>query len=112
MKNKARVHVHTRAPIITDLNYTTEQIAEVKRIQTEVVHTKKKEAIRSVLKGPLCCICHSEIPTKRVEYFMDSVTIIETYCTEHFPIYQNTKDVTNQTLAEQYNIVIGDPNKC
>ena len=73
----------TKAPLVKELHYTAEEIAEVKRIQTEEVHTKRKDRIRGVLQGPLCCICHS-IPTKRVEYAMSGVVRIETYCDEHF----------------------------
>jgi hypothetical protein len=91
---------------IQDLNYSAEEIAEVKRIQREVVHTRKKDAIRSVLKGPLCVICHSTIPTKKVTYDLEGVVRIETYCAEHFSIFEETNNIDIGTIAETYNCEI------
>ena len=36
-------------PIVIDLNYTNEQISEVRRAQLKVVLTKRKETIRNIL---------------------------------------------------------------
>ena len=90
-----------RAPIIIELHYSEKEIAEVERIQTEEVHTKRKDRIRELLHGPLCCICHS-IPTKRIEYDVSGVIRIETYCDEHFPIYERNKDVDINEIMEAY----------
>ena len=97
MKLKTKI----RAPIIKELHYTKEEIAEVKRIQTTIQLSKKKDMIRSVLGGPLCCVCHTTVPTKRVEYDNGK---LETYCEEHFPIYERTKDVDIQDIAENMEL--------
>ena len=97
-------------PIIKELNYTKEEIAEVKRIQSTVHLTKKKDMIRDILKGPPCCICHVAVPTKRVEYDLSGVRRIETYCDEHFPIYERNKDVSLSDIAERYNCTITGPD--
>ena len=59
--------------------------------------------IRSVLGGPLCCVCHTTVPTKRVEYDNGR---LETYCEEHFPIYERTKDVDIQDITKTWNCQI------
>ena len=85
------------------MHYSKEEIAEVKRIQTTVQLSKKKDMIRSVLGGPLCCVCHTTVPTKRVEYDNGR---LETYCEEHFCIYERTKDVDIQDIAKTWNCQI------
>ena len=85
------------------MHYSKEEIAEVKRIQTTIQLSKKKDMIRSVLGGPLCCVCHTTVPTKRVEYDNGR---LETYCEEHFPIYERTKDVDIQDIAKTWNCQI------
>ena len=100
---------HARAPIIKELHYSEEDIAEVERIQTEEVHTKRKDRIGELLHGPLCCICQS-IPTKRIEYDMSGVIRIETYCDEHFPIYERNKGVDINEIIEAYGCQRAPPN--
>ena len=94
-----------RAPVIKELHYTDEEIAEVKRIQTSAIYTKMKERVRAVLQGPMCCIC-SQIPNKRVEYSIDGITRVECWCNKHFPIYERNKDVSINEIAETYNCTI------
>lgn len=98
-----------RAPLIKELHYSEEEIAEVGRIQIEEVHTKRKDRIRELLHGPLCCICQS-IPTKRIENDMSGVIRIETYCDEHFPIYERNKDVDINEIIEGYGCTRAPPN--
>jgi hypothetical protein len=94
--------------MIKELNYTAEEIATVKKIQKEITITKRTDKIRAVLNGPLCCCCGS-IPSFHVQYPLGDLTGIERYCDKCFhDIYENTIDVTNETIAERYGIVKGD----
>ena len=97
-------------PTIKELHYTKEEIAEVKRIQDKVPITRRKEAIRNVLSGPLCVVCN-DIPVFSVLYDLHGASRIETYCSKCFQNFEKTKDVSNQAIAERYGIVIGEPNK-
>ncbi len=101
--------VKTRAPIIRALNYTPETVAEVKRIQTSEPITKKKEMIRSLLQGPMCAVC-SQVPDFRVEYHMTDILKIECYCNACFTnVYQKTRDIDINQIAEAYNCTIVPP---
>jgi hypothetical protein len=95
-------------PIIKDLNYTKKEIAEVKRIQVKEPITKRKEMIRNVLQGPMCCIC-AQIPKKIVQYNLGGVIRIESYCEICFPIYERNKDISLSDIAETYNCTIAPP---
>lgn len=100
----------TKAPIITitDLHYSDKEIADVKRIETEIQITKRKEKLRALLGGPMCATCW-DVPSKRVEYQLDGVRRIECWCDKHFlEVFEKTKDVTNETLAETYGCVKGE----
>jgi hypothetical protein len=98
--------------VITDLHFSTADVATVERLKVDKVFTKRRDKIREVLHGlPLCCICHSNVPTKKVTYDLEGVVRIETYCEEHFPLYEKTKDVSNTAIANSFGIIIGDPNK-
>ena len=97
-------------PIITDLNYSLEDLATVKRIQTEIQLTKRKDKLRQLLGGPMCLTC-SEVPTKRLEYDLNGIKKVECWCDKHFhEVYEKTKDVTNETLATAYGCVKGEQN--
>jgi hypothetical protein len=95
-----------RAPLIKELHYTAEEIAEVERIKNTEPITKRKDQIRSVLGGPLCCV-DSEIPAYRITYDLSGVIRIEAYCKNCFDnVYQKTKDVDISDIAEIYNCTI------
>ena len=91
-----------RAPLVKELYFTEEEKKEVERIQSSEHITKRKDRLRSVVGGPMCCICHS-IPTKRIEYNLDGVIRIETYCDEHFSIFERNQDVDINDIIEAYN---------
>jgi hypothetical protein len=90
-----------RAPIIKELHYSKEEIAEVKRIQSSEKITTRKEKLRSIVKGPMCSIC-AQLPTKRNYHNLQGVTRIEAYCDEHFSIYERNKDVDINEIIEAY----------
>jgi hypothetical protein len=102
LKDKAR------APMITDLNYSKEEIDEVKRIQANIKVTYRKDKIRAVLNGPLCCICSTNVLIKKVTYDLEGVVRIETYCAEHFSIFERTNDVDLTDIIAGYNCVKGN----
>ena len=96
--------------IITELHYTNEEISEIRRIQTKVPITRRKEAIRNILSGPMCVIC-SDIPNKRVEYPLGELTRVECYCDKHFQdVYEKNKDTDLNDIIESYGCVKGEPN--
>lgn len=97
MKTQARA----RAPIVKELHYSKEDIAEVKRIQSSEKITTRKEKLRNVIGGPMCSIC-SQLPTRRIEYHLEGVTRIEAYCDEHFSIYEKNRDVDINDIMEAY----------
>jgi len=95
---------------ITELNFSDADKKEVRRIQATALQTKRKDLIRDVLGGPLCCCC-SSIPTKKVEYDLDGLIRIETYCEKCYnDIYLNQIDLTNETIAERYGCTIVPPD--
>lgn len=99
-----------RAPIIKELNYTSEEIAEVKRIMATEVQTKRKDRIRVVLGGPLCCVCN-DIPARQITYALDGVRRVETYCDKCFTtVYEMTKGFSINTIAERYGCQIAQDN--
>ena len=81
----------TTAPVIEELNFTDVEKNEVERILNEEAVTKRKEALRKIVKGPMCSIC-AALPTKRIYYDLDGVTRIEAYCDAHFLTYEKNKD--------------------
>src|SRR4051794_32482825 len=96
--------------IIKDLNYTNEQISEVRRIQIKFPVTRRRDAIRAILGGGMCAIC-SDIPSKRVEYDLNGLTRVEGYCDKHFQeVYEKTKNTSIDQIAEEYGCVKGEPN--
>jgi hypothetical protein len=109
-----KTNTKARAPIITDLNYSKEEIAEVKRIQTDIHLSQKKDKIRAILHGPLCCICSLNVPTRKVTYTLgDGQGVrIETYCSDHFSIYERTANVDLNDIIASYNCVKGELPKC
>jgi hypothetical protein len=93
----------TRAPIIKELKYTKEAIAE-----NEEPLTKRKELLHALLQGPMCSIC-AATPTKRIYYNLQGVTRIEAYCDEHFSIYERNKDVDINEIMEAYGCIRAPP---
>ena len=98
-----------RAPIIKELHYSKEEIAEVKRLQTSGHITKRKDSIRNIIRGPMCSVCH-EIPTKHIFYNLSGVTRVEGYCDNCFTnVYQKNKDVDMTDIIEAYGCTSAEP---
>jgi hypothetical protein len=96
-------------PIITELYFNDAEKAEVKRIEKEIRVTYRRDKLRALLGGPMCCCCRS-IPNFHIEYPLDEITRIERYCTKcYHDIYLNTIDVTNESVVERYGIIKAPP---
>jgi uncharacterized protein with PIN domain len=98
---------------VTKLEISEEQRAEVKKIQTRFIITKKRDDIRTVLGGISLCCVDEKIPDYLVTYNMDGIVRRESYCEKCYnDIYLNQIDLTNDTaVADRYGCV-KDPNQC
>ena len=97
-------------PIIKELNYSQEEIAEVGRIQTSDPFTKRKDNIKSILGCSPCCVCN-EIPSKKVIYDLGDLIRNESYCDKcYLSVYEKNKDSSSKDLAEAYGCIRGNPN--
>jgi hypothetical protein len=94
-----------RTPVITELHFTAEELDQVQKIEKEIYVTKRRDKLRAVLKGPMCC---GIVPSFHVQY-PGSPIRIERYCEKCFhEVYEYTVDITNDTIAELYGCVKGD----
>ena len=90
---------------IKDLQYTNAVKQKAKEIQKDVKVTRRRDQLRELLGGPMCCVCW-KVPTKRVEYDLSDLRRVECYCEKCYnEVYLNTVDVSNDSLAERYGCV-------
>lgn len=94
---------------VQDLNLTTEDITEIKKIMATEIQTKRKERVRAKLGCSMCCVC-MEIPSKKITYALDGVSRIEAYCDNCFEtVYQRTP-MNRTQLAEKWNCEVAPEN--
>ena len=97
---------------VTEISIPKEKLDTIQKISSSKNswHIKKDQLLARIVFRPLCCVCDQvSTPLYRVRYSYPDYVRFEVYCTTHLEsVYQNTKDKTNEEIAESYGCQIGE----
>lgn len=101
--------------IITEIKISQDQMETIQRIlSSNFMLSVKKDRLLALtgLKQLLCCVCgQTSSPLYEVRYTGHEYIRFEVYCSTHIENFENSKNKTNEEIAESFGIQIGEPDR-